>query len=73
MKKLENLLMTMYRTNFLPLTLVVIYRHLISLQLLYRTEVIQELGGGDFQLPYFCASESAEPLIKLGCSYQTIL
>lgn len=37
--------MTMYITDFLPLTLVVIYQHLTSLLFLRGVEVIRELGG----------------------------
>lgn len=67
----KSCFMTMYITDFPPLMLVVIYQNLISLLFLYSAEVIKD-NWEDFQLPYFWASESAEPLIKLGCSYQTI-
>lgn len=63
--------MTMYVTDSPPLILVVIYQNLISLLFFYSTEVIKD-NREDFQLPYFWASESAESLIKLGCSYQAI-
>lgn len=69
--KLGNLFMTMYITDSPPLILVVIYQNLISLLFFYSTEVIKD-NREDFQLPYFWASESAESLIKLGCSYQAI-
>lgn len=37
--------MTMYITDFLPLTFVVIYQHLISLLILPSIEAIKEQGG----------------------------